>query len=73
MNTIQLYIEENLNSEALEKLKTLLMQIEHVVDVELSSKFPHELVIEYEENYDMPINIIEILKAEGYHQDIFSG
>lgn len=73
MNAIQLYIEENLDSEKLNTLKNHLIDIEHVNDVEVSSKSPHELLVEFEGHHDLPMKIIEAIKAEGYHPDIYSG
>ena len=73
MNTIQLYIEENLDEINIERIKKMLMEIEHVKDVEISSQSPHEFVIDFDEHHNMPMKIIEVLKAEGYHPDIFSG
>lgn len=73
MSVVQLYIEENLDEKAIARIKTILKGIKHVTDVEISNKSPHEFVIEFEEHYNLPIKIIEILKSEGYHPDIFSG
>ena len=73
MNTIQLYIEENLDSEKLNTLKNHLIDIEYVNDVELSSKSPHELLVEFEGRHDLPMKIIEAIKEKGYHPDIYSG
>ena len=73
MNSIQLYIDENLDEQSIRRIKTMLMEIEHVRDVEISSQSPHEFVIDFEEHHNLPIKIIDALKAEGYHPDIFSG
>jgi len=73
MNSIQLYIDENLDEKSRTRLRIMLMEIEHVKDVEISSQSPHEFVIDFEEHHNMPMKIISALKAEGYHPDIFSG
>lgn len=73
MNTVQLYIEENLDAQSIMRIKKLLMEIEHVKDVEISSQSPHEVVVDFDEHHNMPMKIIEVLKAEGYHPDICSG
>jgi len=73
MNSIQLYIDENLDEQSIARIKALLMEIEYVKDVEISSQSPHEFVIDFEEHHNMPMIIIDALKAEGYHPDIFSG
>ncbi|MGD8783818.1 MAG: hypothetical protein PVG75_05245 [Thioalkalispiraceae bacterium] len=73
MNSVQLYIEEDLDEKTIANIKSMLMAIEHVVDVEISNKSPHEFVIDFEEHHNMPMRIIESLKEQGYHPDIFSG
>ncbi len=73
MNSIQLYIEENLDEKNIELIKKMLMEIEYVKDVEISRQSPHEFVIDFDEHHNMPMKVIEALKAEGYHPDIFSG
>ena len=69
MHTIRIYIDEKLDGHQMENL---LMGITHVVDVETGKNDPHEVVIEYEENYNIPIKIIETLRSEGFHPDILS-
>jgi len=73
MNSIQLYIEEDLDKDAIFNIKNLLLEIEHVVDVEISSQSPHEFVVDFDEHYNLPMKIVETLKDKGYHPDIFSG
>ncbi len=73
MNTVQLYIEENLDASRQDELRKMLMNLPHVADVEISINSPHEFVVEYEEHQNMPMKIIEALKSKGYHPDIFSG
>ncbi len=73
MNTVQLYIEDDLNVEQLNSLKQLLLDTPNVTDVEVSSKSPHEFLIEFEAHHNLPMKIIEIIKGQGYHPDIYSG
>ena len=73
MNTIQIYIDEKLDVEQLKRLKQLLMDISHVVDVEISRNAQHGFTVEYDEYHDMPVLLIETLRGEGLHPDIISG
>ena len=73
MNTIRIYVDENLNAKNVENIDKLLKSINHVEDVEFGRDDPHELLVEYDEHYDMPIRIAEALRAKGYHPDIVSG
>ncbi len=71
MHTIRIYLDDGkLDGQQLEHL---LLGVTHVVNVEISRNDPHELVIEYEEQQNMPIKIIETLRNEGFHPDILSG
>ena len=69
MNTIRIHIDEKPDSQ---QLQNILYGISHVVDVETAKNDPRELVIEYEEDHNMPIKIIETLRSEGFHPDILS-
>lgn len=72
MNTVRIYIDENLDTSRLQNLKQLLENIPHVVDVEISAKEPHEVVVDYEEQQNMPVKLIEVLREKGFHPDILS-
>jgi len=72
MNTVRIYIDENLDAKRLKGLKQLIQKIPHVLDVEFSEKEPHEVVVEYEEQQNMPVKLIEVLRQQGYHPDILS-
>lgn len=72
MNTIRIYIDENLDASHQQGLKQVIQDIPHVVDVEVSELEPHELVVEYEERQNMPVKLIEVLRKQGYHPDILS-
>lgn len=73
MNTVRIYIEENLDAKRLKSLKQLIQKIPHVLDVEFSAQEPHEVVVEFEEQQNMPVKLIEVLRRQGYHPDILSG
>ncbi len=70
MHSIQLYIEEELDVSHILKLKHLIKDIPHVTEVEISSKAPHNAVVDYEEHATLPMQIVEVLKQNGIHPDI---
>lgn len=72
MNTVRIYIEENLDSERLRGLQQLIQEVPHVVDVEFSDKDPHELTVEYEAQRNLPVDLIQTLREKGFHPDILS-
>lgn len=73
MNTIRIYVDENLDTQNVENIDRLLKGMNHVGDVEFGRGDPHELLVEYDDKFDMPIKITEALREKGYHPDIVSG
>lgn len=72
MHTIQLYIDENLDSGQLGELRQTLMGVPNVVDVEFSSRDNHDMLVEYEERSGMPMSILRSLRQRGLHPDVVS-
>ncbi len=72
MNTVQVYIEETLNASRLQDVKNMMMTLPHVHNVEFNDKLPHDMLIDFDANYNVPISIVEKLESEGMHPDIIS-
>ncbi len=72
MNTVQVYIEETLNASRLQDVKDIMMTIPHVHNVEFNDELPHDILVEFDANYNVPITIVEKLESEGIHPDIIS-
>ncbi len=72
MHSIQVYIDEELDSKSLDDLKTLMQRLPHVVNVELNKARPHDLLVEYEEHYNIPMLVMDKLHHQGLHPDIIS-
>lgn len=72
MHSIQLYIDETLDANSLRSLKSQMQALPHIVNVEVNTKQPHDLFVEYEENFNIPMLIIDKLHHEGLHPDIVS-
>ena len=72
MNTVQVYIEETLNASRLQDVKNMMMTLPHVHNVALNDKLPHDMLIDFDANYNVPISILEKLESEGIHPDIIS-
>jgi hypothetical protein len=72
MNTVRIYIDENLDASHLHGLEQLIKTVPHVVDVAISEREPHEVVVDYDEQQNMPVKLIELLRRQGYHPDILS-
>ena len=72
MHTIQVYIDETLDAKGLDDLRESLMAVPHVENVALNIKAPHDVLVEYEENYVMPMQIVEAMNNRGIHTDVIS-
>ena len=72
MHTIYIHIDENLGEEGLRSLSNDLMGMEHIVDVEINDKTPHDMLVEFEEHHISPMAILRELTKHGVHADIMS-
>ena len=72
MHSIQVYIDEELDPKSLNELKLLMQKLPHVTNVELSTKQPHDMLVEYEEHYNIPMLVMDKLHHRGLHPDIIS-
>jgi len=73
MHTIYLRIEEDLDESGMRTLQDDLRGIGHVTDVEVDACTPHNMLVEFEEEYVSPIAILRQLHRHGVHADVMSG
>jgi hypothetical protein len=72
MHSIQVYIDEELDPKSLGELKLLMQALPHVTNVEINTKRPHDMLVEYEEHYNIPMLVMDKLHHQGLHPDIIS-
>ena len=72
MNTVQVYIEETLDPSRLQDVRDMMLNIPHVHNVEFNNELPHDLLVEFDANHNVPIAIVEKLESAGIHPDIIS-
>ena len=72
MNSVQVYIDEMLEAGQLNAIKSLVLGIPHVHNVEVNSAVPHEMMIDFDAHYNIPMSILEKLESRGIHPDIIS-
>jgi len=73
MHAIQVYVDETLDTQGLDKVRSILLKIPYVKDVVVSNNQPHDVVVEYDESdKSTPIKVIESLHQQGLHSDIIS-
>ena len=73
MHTVYIHIDETLDHDHLLSLQNNLRNMDHITDVEVNDKIPHDVLIEYEEKHITPMDILEALRKQGVHADIMSG
>ncbi len=72
MHTIYMHIDENLDETRLRSLSNELKGMEHIVDVEVNARTPHDMLVEFEEHNISPMAILRELNRRGVHADIMS-
>ncbi len=72
MNMVQVYISETLNANRLRDVKDMMLNMPHVHNVEFNDKLPHDMLVEFDANHNVPISIVEKFENEGLHMDIIS-
>lgn len=70
MNSVHLYISEDLDAEHVQALKTDLLIDPWVSHVEISERFPHDLLVEYEQHHLTLLAIMRKLNGRGVHADV---
>lgn len=73
MNTIRIYLDEDLVQPQRHRLVNAIKGLPHVFDVEIGRNECHEVVVEYEAHCNIPVVLIESLRRQGFHPDIIYG
>ena len=70
MNTINFHIDETITHKGRRDLYQELMTTPHVRNVEIREGIPHDMLVEFDEDYNMPMHLLEVLQQKGLHADI---
>jgi hypothetical protein len=73
MHTIYIHIDEKLDEGGMRSLQQDLQGMNHVTDVEISNKTPHDILVEFEEDHITPMQILQEFGRRGIHADIMTG
>ena len=73
MHTIQVYIDDQLDNKGIEDLRMSLLSLPFIENVHVNQKDAHDVLIEYEEDHILPMEIIKNMAGQGLHADIISG
>ena len=72
MHTIYIHIEEKLDEAGMRLLSNDLKGVNHIVDVDINARTPHDMLVEFEEQHISPMAILRELNRHGVHADILS-
>lgn len=72
MNAVYIHINETLNPSQQTSIGAELRRLQHVTDVELNARQPHDVLVEYSPHRGMPMHILQKLSALGLHADVMS-
>jgi len=72
MNTVCIYIDENLDHATRSSVRNELLNVPHVVHVEMKDDTPHDVAVEFEPHHNIPMTLLTKLENKGLHPDIFS-
>ena len=72
MHTICIHIDEDLDEAGMSSLSNDLRSVNHIVDVEVNARTPHDMLVEFEEHHISPMAILRELSRHGIHADIMS-
>jgi hypothetical protein len=70
MHTICVRIDEDLDEGSMRALRDDMRGVGHITDVEVHARTPHDMLIEFEEEYISPMAILRELGRHGVHADI---
>ncbi len=73
MHTVCVHVDESMDSDLMKKIKLGLLKEKNISNVELNPKQPHDIMVEYSESPDLPMEITHHLKKLGLHSDIWCG
>lgn len=72
MHAVYIHIDEILNAKQLQDVGAALRGMPHVTDVELNTRVPHDVLVEYAPHRGMPMPILRQLSRLGLHADVTS-
>ncbi len=73
MHTIYIRIDEDLDAKRMSSLQQDMRGVSHITDVEIHTKTPHDMLVEFEEDHISPMAILRELDRRGVHGDIMTG
>ena len=72
MHTLYIHIDETQNAAAIEALKAELLRLPYVTHVEMSPREPHDVLVEFEPDHEVPMAVLSKLSSRGLHPDVIS-
>jgi len=72
MNTVYIHINETLNQGQQDRIGNALRSLPHITDVQLNTRQPPDVLVEYSPHRGMPMHILQRLWSLGLHADVMS-
>jgi len=70
MHAINIHIDETVSGNEVSGLCQEMLSAPHIRHVEMRSDHPHDMLVEFDEHHNVPMNVLEILRSHGLHADI---
>lgn len=71
-HTLYIHIDEDQTEASVEAIKGALFQLPHVTNVEMRLDRPHDVLVEFEPNRDVPMTVLTVLGKCGLSPDVMS-
>lgn len=71
-HTLYIHIDEDQNEAGIEAVNDALQRLPYVSHVEMSTREPHDVMVEFEANHDVPMSVLGTLGRCGLHSDVMS-
>jgi hypothetical protein len=72
MRAIQIHFHDRLNNQLLDQVRTQLLSMPYISNVEIESGKAQDLLVEFEEHHNIPMSVMDVLHHQGFHPDITS-
>jgi len=71
-HTLYIRVAEDQTEASIEAVRGALYQLPHVTHVEMDPRAPHEVLVEFEPNREVPMNVLTVLGKCGLRPDVIS-
>lgn len=70
MHFVHIHIDESMSAAQRHSIEEALMNRPHVANVMTNERTPHDLLVEYDQHYIHPMDILSNIAYTGLHTDV---